>query len=85
MSETGYDWMQLQKFINSFDRPRVRLSLLTEMGIRNLPGGRGLSVYKDDNLTAICELIAYKVWEPRRLTIPWASMASYRESSVLLK
>jgi hypothetical protein len=30
---------------------------LTEMGTRNLPGGKGRPVRKADNLTAICEPI----------------------------
>jgi hypothetical protein len=30
---------------------------LTEMGTRNLPGGKGRPVHKADNLTAICEPI----------------------------
>jgi hypothetical protein len=29
----------------------------TEMSTRNLPGGKGRPMYKDDNLTAICEPI----------------------------
>jgi hypothetical protein len=33
---------------------------LTEMSTRNLPGGKGRSVRKADNLTAICESIVYK-------------------------
>jgi hypothetical protein len=37
--------------------PWVRLSLLTEMSTRNLPGGKGRSARKADNLTAICEQI----------------------------
>jgi hypothetical protein len=37
--------------------PWGRLSLLTEMSTRNLPGGKGRPVRKADNLTAICELI----------------------------
>jgi hypothetical protein len=32
------------------------------------------------NLTAICELTVYKMWEPRRLTTLWASTACYRDS-----
>jgi hypothetical protein len=32
------------------------------------------------NLTAICELIVQKMWEPRRLTTLWASTACYRDS-----
>jgi hypothetical protein len=49
---------------------------LTEMSTRNLrrPGG------KADNLTAICELNVYKVWESRRLTTLWASRACYMDS-----
>jgi hypothetical protein len=35
---------------------------------------------KADNLAAICELIAWKMWEPRRLTTLWVSMACYRDS-----
>jgi hypothetical protein len=28
-------------------------------------------IRKADNLTAICESIVYKMWEPQRLTILW--------------
>jgi hypothetical protein len=35
--------------------PWGRLSLLTEMSARNLPGGYGRLTSKADNLTAICE------------------------------
>jgi hypothetical protein len=35
---------------------------------------------KADNLTAIYELIVYKIWEPLRLTNLWASKACYRDS-----
>jgi hypothetical protein len=31
-------------------------------------GGKGRPARKADNLTAICEPIVYKTWEPRRLT-----------------
>jgi hypothetical protein len=47
---------------------------LTEMSTRNLlvgGGGKGLPARKADNLAAICEII----WEPRRLTNLWTSMA----------
>jgi hypothetical protein len=40
---------------------------LTEMSIRNLPGGKGRPARGADNLTAIYEPIVYKMWEPRRL------------------
>jgi hypothetical protein len=53
---------------------------LTEMSTRNLPGGKGRSARKADNLTSICESIALKIWEPRRFTILWASTACYRDS-----
>jgi hypothetical protein len=48
--------------------PWGRLSLLTEMSTRNLPEGKGRPACKADNLTAICELIVKKTWEPRPLT-----------------
>jgi hypothetical protein len=47
---------------------------LTEMSIRNIPGGKGRPVPKADNLTAICELI---------LTTVWASATCYRNSFTL--
>jgi hypothetical protein len=53
---------------------------LTEISTRNLPGGKGRTVHGADNLTAICEPIVYKMWEPRRLTTLWAFMACYRDS-----
>jgi hypothetical protein len=53
---------------------------LTEMSTRNLPGGKGRPARKADNLTAICEPIVYKMWEPRRLTILWAFTACYRDT-----
>jgi hypothetical protein len=53
---------------------------LTEMSTRNLPGDNGRPAHKADNLTAICEPIVYKTWEPRRLTILWTSTPCYRES-----
>jgi hypothetical protein len=46
---------------------------LTEMSTRNLPGGEGRSARKADNLTAICDDCQEKMWEPRLLTILWAS------------
>jgi hypothetical protein len=49
---------------------------LTEMSTRNLPGGRVRPARKAD-VTAICEPIVYKMWEPRRVTTLWASTACY--------
>jgi hypothetical protein len=43
---------------------------LTEMSTRNL----------SDNLTAICDPIVWKMWEPQRLTTLWASTACYNDS-----
>jgi hypothetical protein len=40
----------------------------------------GLSARKADNLTAICDPIVSKMWEPRRPTPLWASTAWYRDS-----
>jgi hypothetical protein len=53
---------------------------LTEMSTRNLPGGKERPAHKVDNLTAICEPIVYKMWEPLRLTTVWASTHCYRDS-----
>jgi hypothetical protein len=53
---------------------------LTELSTRNLPGGKGRLVRKTENLNAICELIVYKMWEPRRLTTLWASAVCYMDS-----
>jgi hypothetical protein len=50
---------------------------LTEMGTKNLPGGKEWLARKVDNLTAICEPAVYKMWEPRSLKVsqpyepPW--------------
>jgi hypothetical protein len=41
---------------------------LAGLSIRNLPGSNGWPERKADNLTAICEPIVYKMWEPRCLT-----------------
>jgi hypothetical protein len=51
-----------------------------EMSTMNLPGGKGRSVRKADNLTVICEPTVYKMWEPRCLTTLWVSTACYRDS-----
>jgi hypothetical protein len=37
---------------------------LTEMGTRNLPGGKGRLARKADNLTTICEPIVQIMWDP---------------------
>jgi hypothetical protein len=50
------------------------------MSSRNLLGSKGLPARGAENLTAICEPIVWKMWEPRRLTSLWAFMACYRDS-----
>jgi hypothetical protein len=57
---------------------------LTEMSTTNLPGRKGRPVLGADNLTAICEPTAQKMWKPRRLTTLWASTACYRDSYTYL-
>jgi hypothetical protein len=57
---------------------------LTEMSTRNLPGGKGWPARGADNLTAICELNTWKMWNPRRLTTLWAFTACYRDSFTFL-
>jgi hypothetical protein len=44
------------------------------MSTRNLPVGKVLLARKADNLTAICEPVVYKMWEPRRITALQASL-----------
>jgi hypothetical protein len=56
----------------------------TEMSTRNLPGGKGRPARGAVNLTAICEPIFSKMWDPRRLTNLWAFMACYRDSFTFL-
>jgi hypothetical protein len=46
---------------------------------RNLPWGKGRPARETD-LTAICEPIVYKMWEPPHLTTLWAFMACYKDS-----
>jgi hypothetical protein len=53
---------------------------LTQMSARNMPGGKGRPARKADNLTAICEPIVYKMWEPQHLTTLWDSTACYRDT-----
>jgi hypothetical protein len=47
---------------------------LTEMSTRNFLGGKGRPEVKADNLTAFCERIVQKMWEPRRLDVPSRSV-----------
>jgi hypothetical protein len=77
--------MRLLDFLNWLKSSSRTMALgstqpLTDMSTRNLPGGKGRLARKTDNLTAICEPILQKMWEPRRLTTLWASTASYRDS-----
>jgi hypothetical protein len=43
-------------------------------------GGKGRPARKADNLTAKCEPIFLKMWEPRPITTLWASTAFHRDS-----
>jgi hypothetical protein len=45
---------------------------LTEVSIRNTAGGQGRPEHKADKFTDICGTM---FWEPRRLTLQWASTA----------
>jgi hypothetical protein len=54
---------------------------LTEMTTRNPVGVKGGRLAREaNNLSAICEPIVKKMWEPRRDTNLWASTAWYRDS-----
>jgi hypothetical protein len=50
---------------------------LTEISTKNLPGGKGRPAREINNVTAICEPIFYKIWEPRRLTTLWDFTTCY--------
>jgi hypothetical protein len=52
---------------------------LTEMSTRNIPGDEGRPAREADNLTANCEPIVYKMWEPQHLTTLWVSTPRYRD------
>jgi hypothetical protein len=53
---------------------------LTQMSTRNFPGDEGRPARGTAKLTAICEWIVYKMWEPRRLTTLWAFTVCCRDS-----
>jgi hypothetical protein len=55
---------------------------LIEISIRNLSGVKGQFTHKAVNLTAICQPIVYKMWEPQRLNNSTVSMACYRKSFI---
>jgi hypothetical protein len=88
----GFDSRRYQIFWEVVSLERGPLSLvriieelgstqsLTQISTKNLPGGKGRPERKSDNLTAICEPIVYKMWEPRGLTTKWAFTACYRDS-----
>jgi hypothetical protein len=46
------------------------------------PWGKRQPAREADDLTAICEPIVWKMWEPRRLTTLWAFTACYRDSFI---
>jgi hypothetical protein len=56
---------------------------LRDMSTMNLPGGKGRPARETDDLTAVCERIVYKIWEPRRLITLWAFVVCYRDRSTL--
>jgi hypothetical protein len=62
---------------------RINNHPLTEKRARN-PGDKGRAAHKAENLTAVCEPIVQKMWEPRRLTILRACMTCYRDRFTLL-
>jgi hypothetical protein len=57
---------------------------LTEMSTRNIPRSKGRPARKADNLTAVCEPIVYKMWDPQYLTTLLASTACYRDTFTFL-
>jgi hypothetical protein len=57
---------------------------LREMSTMNLLMSKGRPAPIADNLTAFCEPIVEKMWEPRRLTTLWGSTACYRDIFIFL-
>jgi hypothetical protein len=55
---------------------------LTEMSTMNFSGGKWCPARRADKLTAICEPIIWKMWEPLPLTNLWAFTACYRNSLI---
>jgi hypothetical protein len=55
------------------------------MSTGNLSVGNGQPARKANNLTAICEPIVQKMWEPRRLTTLGAYAACYGDSFIFFK
>jgi hypothetical protein len=56
---------------------------LTEMSIRNLPGGKGLPAGRRVRLTTSqpsVSRLSTKMWEPQHLTALWAFTARYRDT-----
>jgi hypothetical protein len=51
---------------------------LAEISTRSFPGAKARPARKADNFIAICEPIVWIMWDPRRLTLLWVSMACYR-------
>jgi hypothetical protein len=71
-------WLDLSidLFLPHALRPWGRLSPVAEIFL----GGKERPAHKANNLTAICEPIVQKMWEPRPLTTLWAFTACCRVS-----
>jgi hypothetical protein len=92
MLQAGRSWDWIPDEVDFFNLPNPSsctmalgaTQTLTEMSTRNIPGGEGRPAHKADNLTAICEPIVYKMWEPQHLTTLWVSTARYRDTYTYL-
>jgi hypothetical protein len=89
MLQAGRPWLRFRirssHFSIDLNIPEAPTTLgstqpLTETNTRNLPGGKLRLAHKISNIIDICELIVYKMWEPRRLTALRASATCYRDS-----
>jgi hypothetical protein len=56
------------------------ITLGSTQPVTEIAGGKEQPARKADKLTAIYEPIVEKMWEPRRITTPWAPTACYRDS-----
>jgi hypothetical protein len=89
MLQTGRSPVQVPDEVDFFNPSNRTMALgstqpLTEMSTRNHPGGKKRPARRADNLTAICEPIVYKMWEPQPLTTLRASKACRGENFTFL-
>jgi hypothetical protein len=51
----------------------------TQPQTEDLSAAKARTAHKVDNLTAICESIVRKIWDPRHVTTLWDSTSCYKD------